>query len=449
MRIAVALPSLEAAAVERLSIDAMLAHLAEAGHDLEGFAEHDRSDESAAFPVYHYLRMPERHTALPFDTALYPLGRDATPYQSVYGLMKLFPGAVWFLDPTVHHLALGGIALIDDWTAYRELLDDAYGASGPAVAQTVATNWGTGALFRRYDLMAAVAAAQHGVLAAWPALAARVAARCEGRTVGVAPLATTDSMVEESSPAGDAPGDLRRLAIMTINESYPTTALRAAAAALDRNDGTRVSLCLSESIFEAEGRAVARQLGIEERVHWELTASPQRLAEVAADNDVLLWLAEELQGGHRLLLLEGLRAGKLTLVPRCPLYEDLPAGAVVKLDLGRTLAAMVCGYLDALADDGELHHALVSSAKAFARECPDTRSAALALVGELEALQGSSLLEEAPVSASTWEVVGDRMTAAALPGGASESTRRRIAEALRPCTDPGAYERDQGERMSE
>ena len=437
MRIAVALPSLGVAAPQRRALDAMLAKLVDDGHSIEGFAEHDRCGESEPFPAFHYLRMPERHAAERFDTALYPLGRDAAPYQGVFALMNRFPGVVWFLDPIVHHLAVGGIALMDDWAAYRSLLDAAYGDSGAAVAQTVASNWGTGALFRRYDLLAASAAAQHGVLAAWPALAARVSSRLEGRTVGVAPLVTRDSTVDERSPASDAPGDLRRVAIMTVNESYPTTALRAAAAALDRNDGTRVSLCLSESIFEAEGRVVARHLGIEERVDWELTASPQRLAEIAADNDVLLWLAEELQGGHRLLLLEGLHAGKLTLVPRCPLYDDLPAGAVVKLDLGCTLASMFSGYLDAFADDGELRHALACSAKSFARECPDTRRAAQALVGELEALGGSSSLEEAPVSASTWEVVGDHMSAAALPGGATESTRRRIAEALRTCTDPG------------
>lgn len=437
MRIAVALPSLEVAAPQRRAIDAMLAQLVDDGYPIEGFAEHDRCDENAPFPVFHYLRMPERHAAERFDTALYPLGRDASPYQGVFALMNRFPGVVWFLDPIVHHLAVGGIALMDDWAAYRSLLDAAYGDTGAALAQTVASNWGTGALFRRYDLVAAVAAAQHGVLAAWPALAARVSSRFEGRTVGVVPLATTGSTVDESSPAGDPPADLRRVAIMTVNESYPTTALRAAAAALDRDDGTRVSLCLSEPIFEAEGRSVARHLGIEERVDWELTASPQRLAEVAADNDVLLWLAEELQGGHRLLLLEGLHAGKLTLVPRCPLYDDLPAGVVVKLDLGRTLAPMFAGYLDALAADGELRHALARSAKLFARECPDTRRATQALVGELEALAGSSLLEEAPVSAPTWGVVGDHMRDAALPGGASEITRRRIAEALRTCTDPG------------
>jgi hypothetical protein len=327
---------------------------------------------------------------------------------------------------------------MDDWAAYRRLLDAAYGDTGAAVAQTVASSWATGALFRHYDLVAVVAAAQHGVLAAWPALAARVSSRLEGRTVGVAPLAATGSMVSESSLSGDAPADLRRVAIMTVNESYPTTALRAAAVALDRNDGTRVRVCMSEAIFEAEGRSVARHLGIEERVDWELTASPQRLAEVAANNDVLLWLAEELQGGHRLLLLEGLHAGKLTLVPRCPLYDDLPAGAVVKLDLGHTLAPLLAGYLDAFDADSELRHALARNATSFARECPDTRRATQALVGELEALGGSSLLEEAPVSAPTWRVVGDQMTHAALPGGATETTRRRIAEALRRCTDPGA-----------
>jgi len=436
MRIAVALPSLEANAPQRRAIDSMLAHMVDDGHGIEGFTEHDRSDESASFPIFHYLRMPERHAAEPFDTALYPLGRDASPYQGVFALMNRFPGVVWFLDPIVHHLALGGIALLEDWAGYRNLLDTAYGDTGAALAQTVAKNWGTGALFRRYDLVAAVAAAQHGVLAAWPSLATRIASRLEGRTVAVAPLAAWDSASGGSVPAGDAPADLRRIAIMSVNESYATSAVRTAAAALERADGTRVSLCLSEPIFKAEALTVARHLGVEERIDWEVTTSAQRLAEVAADNDVLLWLAEELQGAHRLLLLQGLDAGKLTLVPRCPLYDDLPQGAVIKLDLGTTLAPMFGGYLDALGADVELRDAICRNGRSFARECPDTRGATQALVAELEALSRSSSLEQAPVSAPTWEVVGAHMVDAALPGGASEVTRQRIEEALRRCTDP-------------
>ncbi len=435
MRIAVALPSLGAGALERRSIDAMLAHLAEAGHDLEGFAEHDRSDETAAFPVYHYLRMPERHTAAPFDTALYPLGRDATPYQSVFALMKLFPGAVWFLDPIVHHLAVGGIALMDDWAAYRELLDQAYGASGSAVAQTVATNWGTGALFRRYDLIAATAAEQPAVFAAWPALAARISSRLPARSVSVVPLGMprapdAAAVATEGSESGN------RIAIMSVNDSYATTAVRAAAAALEVDTVARVRICLSEPIYKAEGIKVARHMGIDEAVEWELTTSPDDLAAVAADSEVLLWLAEELQGGHRLLMLQEMAAGKVTFVPECSLYADLPAGAVVKVALGKTLGPTFSAILQEVLEDAALRGGLADNARAFAAECPGTEEAAQVLAAELEKLAAAGGFEKAPVSAPAWNAVARRMNEAAIPGGASTEVESLVAGVLGAHTEP-------------
>jgi len=435
MRIAVALPSLEAGAVERRSIDAMLAHLAEAGHDLEGFAEHDRSDETAAFPVYHYLRMPERHTAAPFDTALYPLGRDAAPYQSVYVLMKLFPGAVWFLDPTVHHLAVGGIALMDDWAAYRELLDDAYGASGPALAQTVATNWGTGALFRRYDLLAATAAGQGAVLAAWPALAARISSRLPGRQVSVVPLGMLhDQDAAAIATVGSDGG--KRIAIMSVNDSYATTAVQAAAAALDVDAGARVRICLSEPIYKADGLRVARHMGIDEAIEWELTTSPDDLAIVASDSDVLLWLAEELQGGHRLLMLQGMAAGKVTFVPEASLYADLPEGAVVKLAMGRTLGPTFGAIFREIIDDPALRDGLADNARALAAECAGINEAARVLAVELEKLATARRLEKTPVSAPAWDAVARRMSDAAIPGGASADVESLVAGVLDAHTEP-------------
>ncbi len=63
MRIAAALPSLETGSPHRRSIDAMLEGLLAAGAEIEGFTEHDRLDQGDGFPVYHYLRMPERQRA--------------------------------------------------------------------------------------------------------------------------------------------------------------------------------------------------------------------------------------------------------------------------------------------------------------------------------------------------------------------------------------------------
>ena len=88
MRLAVAMPGLERDSLHCRALEMTLGAMAEAGVDLEGFAEHDRlAGEHLDFPVYHYLRLPERHRCLPFDVALYPVGRDASPYQAACWLM--------------------------------------------------------------------------------------------------------------------------------------------------------------------------------------------------------------------------------------------------------------------------------------------------------------------------------------------------------------------------
>jgi len=426
MRIAVALPSLEASAPIRGSLDSMLAALVAAGTEVEGFAEHDRLSQGDGFPVYHYLRMRERHIAGRFDLALYPLGRDASPYQGVFALMCAYPSVVWVLDPVIHHLAVGGIALLDKWADYRGMLDAAYGDEGAAIAQTTASYWGTGGFFRRYDLLAAVAGAQPGVLAAWPSLAERVSSRMEGRAVGVAPLGMAEPPTVVASPGATASRSLAEVAVMTVNESYPKTAVNAAAAALAADSDASVTICLSEPIYRAAGLPAAQRLGIEDRIQWELTTSPRRLSEVASSAGTLLWLADELQGGHRMLLLEGLAAGKVTMVPDCPLYGDLPHGSVVKLDLGRPLGPTFAETLRVLREEPALGAGLSQNGRAFASDCPGIVESAAILMGELRRLADACAPRSVAVAGATWERVAGDMKDAAVPGGADEQVRHFI-----------------------
>lgn len=428
MRIAVGLPSLASGVPQRQSIDAMLAALSEQGHDVEGFAEHDRIGDDPGFPTFHYLRLGERHGERPFDTALYPLGRDATPYQSVLVSMGQLPGMVWFLDPVVHHLVVGGVALLDDWAAYRRLLDDAYGAAGGAIAQTVASNWGTGALFRRYDLAAALTSGQRHVVAAWPALATRVSSRLEDRPVPVVPLGHV-----EREPTARVPQRVRRVAIMTVNDSYATSAVRAAAAAV-AVEGVRVKICLSEPIYKAEGRRVARHLEIDECIDWELTTAPERLAAVAAESDVVAWLAEELQGGHRLLMLDCMAAGKATVVPRCALYDDVPDGAVARLDLGCSVGPTFGAILQALVDDNDLCRGLVENGRTFAMGRASVESATRQLEVQLE-IAATTKLRRTSVSAPTWSKTREQIAGFSVPGGASAEVAESIEKVIRSSTD--------------
>ena len=290
-------------------------------------------------------------------------------------------------------------------------------------------------MFRRYDLVAATAAGQPAVLAAWPALAARISSRLPERQVSVVPLGMLHArdaavVATEGSESGN------RIAIMSVNDSYATTAVRAAAAALELDAGARVRICLSEPIYKAEGIKVARHLGIDEAIEWELTTAPDDLAAVASDSEVLLWLAEELQGGHRLLMLQGMAAGKVTFVPECSLYADLPAGAVAKLALGRTLGPTFSAILREVLEDSALRGGLADNARAFAAQCPGTEEAAQVLAAELERLATAGGLEKASVSTPAWNAVARRMKEAAMPGGASTDVESLVAGVLGAHTEP-------------
>ncbi len=433
MRVAVALPSLDPAALDRRSIDAVTAGLAARGHDVEAFSEHDRLEDDVGVPLFHYLRMSERHAAAAFDVALYPIGRDHIPYQGVYWLMRQLPSVAWFLDASVHHLVLGGIGFMDKWAGYRGMLDCEYGDLGAAVAHTVAGDWGTGAVFRRYDLMGAATSDQPGLLAAWPALAERLSSRID-RAVGVAPLGLVDPVAEWEQDSV-APGVLPRAAIITVNDAYAVSAVRAASRILEIGRHRRVAVRIGRPVYQAFAEPAARELGIHDRVDWVLDASAQRLAEVSKEAGMLLFLAEDLRASDRLLLVQALAAGKLVLVPDCPLYDDLPEGVVAKTDLGSALAPTLDATLRALMDEGDLCEGLSAAAREFGAGYPGVEEAAAQLEVQLVAAASTGAPTQQNVGRRAWAAVAADLVDAVVPGGASAATRRHIEELLQTSSD--------------
>jgi len=430
MRIAVALPALERDALDCRALETTLRALAESGVDIEGFAEHDRLEVGdLGFPVFHYLRMPERNAACPFDQALYPLGRDAAPYQAAFWLMGQFPGVVWLFDSVLHHLALGGYALWGKWTQYRELLRAAYGDIGPAVALTVAGNWGTSDLFRHFDLVAEMTRRQRAIIASWPALAGRTRRRVGGREVAVAPLPLVESAErwdsEWLSPAGPT-----AVTIVSMTSSNPAACVEAAAGALQGDPRRRVVICTSKPAHLMGAAAAARRRGINDRIDWVLDPGWVELADTARRAEMSIWLDEDLRAGERLIMLHGLAAGKPTIVPRSDLYADLPEGVVAKVDLGHSLGPEVAAFMDALVSDPALEDGLREGARAFAGESLEPSTAARQLGSLLEELPTSDGLEILNLSGPILEAVEQDMLEHVVPDGATAPTRRLLGEIL-------------------
>jgi len=430
MRLAVALPGLESTALDRRALEATLSALADSGVDVEGFAEHDRLEVGdLGFPVFHYLRLPERNEAVPFDQVLYPLGRDAAPYQAAFWLMGQCPGVVWLLDSVLHHLALGGYGLWGKWTQYRELLTAAYGDIGPPVAHTVAGNWGTGALFRHYDLVAETTRRQRAVIASWPALAERIKSRTSGREIAVVelPLIEPAERWESERSSSRRPSSVT---IVSMTSSNPAACVAAAAGALQGEMTRRAILCTSTPTHMTGAAAAARRRGIDDRIEWVLDPSWGELAEVARRSELSIWLDEDLRAGERLLVLQGLAAGKTTVVPRSDLYTDLPEGVVAKIDLGHSVGPEVAGLMEAFASDPALEDGLREGARVFAGRVPRPGEAAQQIVNLLEQLPISDGLEMLDLSRPVLESLRQDMIEHVVPDGATAPTRRLLGDIL-------------------
>ncbi len=430
MRLAVALPALERDSLHCRAMEATLRALAKSGVDLEGFAEHDRlAAEQPGFPIYHYLRLPERHDSLPFDVALYPMGRDASPYQATCWLMRQAPGVAWLFDSVLHHLALGGIALMGRWTSYRGLLEAAYGDIGAALTHTVAQNWGTNSLFRHYDLVAELTRDQHAVVASWPALADRLARRMPDRNIAVAPLPLAEDpkcwqLADEVEALGPT------TAILSMNSSNPAATVAAAAAVLDGDPEAKAIFCTSTFAYANGARESARRQGIHDRIEWILDPPQDLLASVARTANVLIWLDEDLRADGRALLLQGLAGGKLTIVPRSDLYEDIPDGVVAKVHPGYSLGPEIVAVLEMLKSNANVRRSMQQSAAKFALRMPSADEAAAQLRETLRAIVPSGGLRISHVSAPVWDALDEDLDTHLIPSEATVSTRRLLSELI-------------------
>jgi hypothetical protein len=343
--------------------------------------------------------------------------------------MGQFPGVVWLFDSVLHHLALGGFALWGKWAHYRELLSGAYGEIGPAIAHTVAGNWGTGDVFKRFDLIAELTRQQRGVIASWPALATRMESRVEGREIPTAQLPLVEPRREWETSWSPSEGPVT-VVIVSLTSSNPGSAVAAAAGALDADAPTRVILCTSKPACLMGAAAAARRRGIEDHIDWVLDPGWVELADVARQADLAVWLDDDLRVGERLLILHGLAAGKPTIVPRSDIYDDLPEGAVAKVDLGRSLGPEVAAIVQALISDSELREGLREGARTFSSDSLTPAAAAQELRRVIEAQTETGGLEMVDLPAPILDAVRQDMVEHVVPPGAGRQTRRLLVEML-------------------
>lgn len=441
MRIAVALPSLPRGSLHRAALDAAIAALARRGHDVEAFAEAGRTREPEEFPVFHYLRMRERHAEVPFEVALYPLGRDTPPYEPAYVLMHQFPGVVWVLDPVLHHLLLGGIAIRGRWDAYQRLRETILGDATPIATAVVAAGWGVRSLYQRSDPMRGILRHQRRICAATPFLGRELMPEHEGVVTVPLPAVPEGAQAVRSRGSGAS----RAVLVLAFNYAWPEPAFRALAELIRRHEDLVVRLVVPE-LLQPPLAARAARVGLEERVEWLLSPDWPRLREEQERATSVLHLRDDPTVGEQALLLAALGAGLPVAVLRVGAQEHLPEGAVLKVEPGRSLTGSLVGMLDGALGDPALSTALAAGGRRHAAALPGPDDVAVQLEDLLRASAATSLVEE-PLSRPVWQALAQRLEAVCVPAGADPGMRAWLRERLSDLSDhlPAAAERPEGQ----
>lgn len=424
MRVAVALPTLPREALHRQTIDRTLAALATAGAEVEAFAERPRDrDGDDPFPVFHYLRLPERQAHRPFDTGLALLGRDMRAWEPPYLQMHQFPGAVWVLDPVVHHLAIGGVAAWGRWDEYRDTLEEEFGAEvGTRMTHAVAGGWGVASLYRTRDPLLRRVARQPAACGATPAIAE--ALQREGAAADIVPLPPPEAG-DPVQRASLAP----RIFVLRPNYAWPEPTLRGLAEVLERRPEVELAICAPEVVLAAGFRFPRGTEWLRERVQWVGPGDWTRLRAEVDAADLVLHLLDDPTVGERALLERGMARGAALLLLRTPWSDSYEADAAVRVEPGRGQGHALRRALEVLLDEPELRTALGERARAGIAARPDARAVAAKLMPVLERAAAAGFRQH-DVARDTWarlvrSVEGKTMPRSA-PGPLEATIRGRL-----------------------
>lgn len=419
MRIAVSLPSLSAAAIERHQIEAAIHELA-ALADVEVFGESTRLREGELPATgHHYLRLPERHAAAPFDAALHPIGRDFRPYEPSVLLSRRLPSVVWLLDTTAHHVLVGALAGYARWDRYGEILEQQR-QDGAAVAATVAAGWGTRALFRVKDPLPVMCAERNTLIAATDDIAKQL-----GADIAIVPLPASPA---ELRPISHQIQTVRRVAIVAPNVSWPAPELRALAAVLAARPNLEASYHVIK-VLEPGIRHAAAAAGVGDRVEWVVEDGVDRRRELADTADVVVATTGDPTLNDRGLVYRAMAAGQVVVVMRAPAWDSLPSGAAIVVEPGREREAGLRATLLALVDDAELAKG-IGAAAAMHSAGVGARETASLLLEHLRASSAGQPLQLRRTGASALSSARSLMVDYCMPHNASQATRGLIGSRI-------------------
>ncbi len=445
LRVALALPALEREAPLWRSLAATFEALgSRRAVDVEAFGElPSGAAPPLALPTYHYLRLRGRHAALPFDIGLYPLGRDSQPYEPAYGLMAQMPGVTWVLDPVLHHLQAGGVAIRGQWHEYYRLHEACFPGRGVQLLDILAAGWGSRAYYSRFDPMAVPLSAQLRVVAATQAIAdalhQSLGARGENASnrIDVVPVGITKNI------AGGGGGSAApRLLILGMNLAWPGPTMDGLADVLAAHADVRTSVCVPEPAYHVNLAPAALARGIFERIDWLLSPGYERQAAALPDADLVAFLRDDPTAGEMALLQRAMALGKAVLLLRGTHFEALPEGVVAKVEPGRGGGTSLAGVVGELLEDAALRNGLADAARRFAENSPGPEAVADQLLGVLRTAarerkaaagvgqSGIDAAEIADISSAAWHTVWARMQVACVPAHAVEDSVRPIREAL-------------------
>ena len=410
LRIAIALPTLDPKALQSQALDDIVASLRRDGHDVEAFVEHDRlftGEQDRG--LFHYLRGSERHRRQSFDASIYPLGRDARPFQAALWMMQELPGLVWFLDPVPHHVFVGDRALRGDWDGYESSLGRAFSGSGEMLRTLVQMGWGTAAFYRRYDMSNQLAHGQRAVAAASRPLAERLA-RLGFEEVPLVPFPASPKLTPLATCSTTSPELPGAITVISVNPGYAGGDFDGILALRRLFPRCDFRVCVPSPVYHVVAAPAAHRRGVHDQITWFLDPSWGEIADICESSSLLLFLSPDVVCAERVLMVEAMRTGRFVMAPHVSPIDDLPDGAPFKLPLGSLLPEALVRFTQLLFGDTECRTQVREVMHKAVGAIPTAEETARRLIDIAVPIFRDSRPQLTKISAPLWSRMEERWT---------------------------------------
>ncbi|HET6314450.1 MAG TPA: glycosyltransferase [Chloroflexia bacterium] len=363
-----------------------------------------------------------------YDSVLYQMGNSAA-HAYIYDALLRHPGVVVMHEFVLHHLRVWMTLNSGKRKEYMAIMERQYGAEGLDAARRVLLGQYPEALFN-YPLSDEVIRAARGIIVHSRYMEELVKGVRPDVPISVVPMGVPlpprIPRDEARARLGLDPGLFLVTSVGPLNPYKRVSATLRAFRALLREVPDSAYLLIGSRSPNYDPTRQIEMLGLTERVRSTGYVSPQDFPYYLAASDVCLNLRYPPAGETSASLLRIMGAGVPVLVSRTGSFEERPADAAGKVDVGDFEEELLLEYLLLLARRPDLREAMSASARCHVAERHPLEGAATGYLRFLASLSSRGGSEP------TITLSPDAATAVHVPSPAGSIARVQIGQAVAP-----------------